>query len=102
MDKRELAAIVATKTGVCRADCELVIGKTFESIREAILRRERVSIRSFGAFTWKRYKPQDFLQPRDGSQYTLDARDVPSFDAVDGFRKAMRKPVRKMEGEAQS
>jgi len=90
MNKKALVSIVSTKTGISRADVEDVINKTFETIREAVCRRERVILRGFGTYDIKSYGAQKFKQPRTGDYYELPPRDLPSFTPVKAFKDAVQ------------
>jgi DNA-binding protein HU-beta len=85
MDKRELAILVARRTGNVKADVELIIGEAIKAIRELMVNGETVTIRGFGTFKSTRYKAQRFTQPRTGEWYEKPPRRVPTFYPVKGF-----------------
>lgn len=91
MDKRELSSVVSGRTGICRADVELVITELARAVREAVTRGENISIRGFGTFKTKKYKEQSFFQPKTGVNYVKAPRRIPTFHPVKGFIDAVQK-----------
>ena len=53
MNKTELIAAVAEKTGLTKKDAERVVSATFETVTETIKKDEKVSISGFGIFEVK-------------------------------------------------
>ena len=90
MDKRDLAAVVASKTGVCRVDVERVITVTISTIREAVIRGEKIVLRGFGTFGSKIYKAQTFTNPKKGHTFSIGPRRLPSFRPVKSFLQEVR------------
>ncbi len=53
MTKHELIKEVATKSGFNPADCEIIVNRTFDSIRENVDSGKSIFIRGFGTFRTK-------------------------------------------------
>ena len=53
MNKTELVAAVAEKTGMSKKDSEKAVNAAFDSITEALAAGEKVQLVSFGAFEIK-------------------------------------------------
>ena len=51
MNKTELIAAVAEKTGLTKKDAERVINATTETITETLVKGEKVSVSGFGSFS---------------------------------------------------
>ena len=53
MNKTELVAVVAEKSGLTKKDAERVVSATFETITAELVKGEKVQISGFGIFEVK-------------------------------------------------
>lgn len=97
MDKRDLATIISTQTGICREDVESVLNCAFSTIKKLIAGGKKIPIRGFGTFAWKNYEAQDFTCSLPGREQTFrkPPRRVPSFAPVKSFREMVQKADKK-------
>lgn len=89
MNKAELVAQVARRSGQAPEKTRLVVDLTFELIREALSRGEEVRVAGFGSFR-RRYRPsRTGRHPRTGQVTPVAGRFVPSFVASDRLKRAI-------------
>ena len=81
MNKTELIAAVAEKTGITKKDAERVINATFETITAEMKKLEKVQISGFGIFEVKHREARVGRNPRTKLSIDIPASDVPSFKA---------------------
>ena len=81
MNKTELIAAVAEKSGITKKDAERVVNATFETISEQLLAFEKVQISGFGIFEVKRREARVGRNPRTKLSINIPASNVPSFKA---------------------
>ena len=79
MNKTELIAAVAEKTGMSKKDTEAVINAALESITEALQQSEKVQLVGFGAFEVKARAERIGRNPRTKEQINIPASKVPVF-----------------------
>lgn len=66
----ELVKLIATAAGITQAKAHVAITTLFEHI----LATDRTTIRGFGVFEYREYKPRQFRDPRNTSLHTVAAR----------------------------
>lgn len=81
MNRNELEAAIAEKTGLSRADVTKVLSITFESIAEALSRGDGVRLTGFGTFSVKETAAKEGRNPRTGEKMMIAASRRPSFKA---------------------
>ena len=91
MTKADLITIVAEKTGSSKKDSEKAISAVLESITEALVKGEKVSLVGFGAFEVKTRGPRKGINPRTKEAITIDASKLPAFKAGKAFKDAVAK-----------
>ena len=64
MNKSELIQSLANKLNVPVEDAALIVDTFFESMREALLRGDRIEIRGFGSFKIKQYEGYTGRNPK--------------------------------------
>ncbi|OCW56707.1 HU family DNA-binding protein [Hoeflea olei] len=79
MNKKELIAEVARKTGMSRRDAAIVVDSLLETIGRQMSDGDEVVIRDFGKFARKQRKPQTGRNPRTGQTIEIPARAVLKF-----------------------
>ena len=65
MNKTELIAQVAEKTGLSKKDSELAVNASLETITETLIQGEKVQLVGFGAFDVKEARRPHGPQPQD-------------------------------------
>ena len=81
MNKAELIAITAEKTGMSKKDTELVITTALDVITEALAEQEKVQLVGFGAFEVKRRAARLGRNPKTKEAVQIPASTVPVFKA---------------------
>ena len=81
MNKTELVAAVIEATGVSKKDAAAVIDATFDSIKDAMVKGDKVQLIGFGNFEVKRVDARSGRNPRTGEEITIEAYNKPTFTA---------------------
>ena len=79
MNKTELIAIVAEKSGITKKDAERVVAATFETIAAQLQAGEKVQISGFGIFEVKEREARVGRNPRTKESIQIPAAKVPAF-----------------------
>ncbi len=81
MNKAELVADVAERSGLTKRDAEKAVNAVVESIEEALTKGEKVSLVGFGTFEVRERAARSGRNPRTGDTLQLAASRVPAFKA---------------------
>jgi DNA-binding protein HU-beta len=81
MNKTELIAAVAEKTGLTKKDAERVIGATFETITASLVKGDKVQVSGFGIFEVKAREARIGRNPRTKEEIKIPATKLPAFKA---------------------
>ena len=79
MNKAELIAAVAEKTGLTKKDSERAVNATFQAITETIETGEKVQLVGFGVFDVKRREARVGRNPKTKEEIQIPASRVPVF-----------------------
>lgn len=90
MNKVELAAAVAEKTGLSKKDSEKALGAVIEAVAEALANGDKVQLVGFGTFEVKERAARTGHDPRTGNSITIAASKVPSFKAGKALKDAVK------------
>mgnify|MGYP000819439465 CR=1 FL=1 len=90
MNKTELIAAVAEKTGMSKKDTEAVIAATLGTITAALHEEEKVQLMGFGSFEVKKRAARVGRNPRTGESMTYPACKVPVFKPGKALKDAIR------------
>ena len=91
MNKAELIAAVAEKTGLSKKDCEKAVNATFDAVTAALEAGEKVSLVGFGAFDVKERGARMGRTPRTKEEVEIPASRVPQFKAGKALKDAVAK-----------
>ena len=91
MNKTELIAAVAEKTGLTKKDAERVVSATFETITATIKAGEKVSISGFGIFEVKAREARIGRNPRTKEEIKIPATKLPAFKASKTLKDTVAK-----------
>lgn len=89
MNKTELAAVVAEKTGMTKKDAEAAVSATFAGIVDALKNGDKVQVVGFGSFEVKERAERTGHNPATGAEITIAASKAPAFKAGKGFKDAL-------------
>ncbi len=79
MTKADIVEKVYEKIGLTKKECQELVDKVFDIMKEALEKGEKVKISSFGTFTVKQKKERKGRNPQTGETITLAPRKVLSF-----------------------
>ena len=91
MNKTELIAAVAEKTGMTKKDAERVINATFETIAAGLAKGDKVAVSGFGNFEVKAREARVGRNPRTKETIQIPATKLPAFKAAKALKDAVAK-----------
>ena len=91
MNKTELIAAVAEKTGMSKKDSEKAVNAAFDSITAALVAGEKVQLVGFGAFEVKERGERICRNPRTKEEVVVPATRVASFKVGKALKDAVAK-----------
>ena len=91
MNKTELIAAVAEKTGLTKKDAERVINATFETVTASLAKGDKVAISGFGNFEVKAREARVGRNPRTKETIQIPATKLPAFKAAKALKDAVAK-----------
>ena len=89
MNKTELIAAVAEKTGLTKKDAERVITATFETITESLAKADKVQVSGFGIFEVRTREARTGRNPRTKETIEIPATKLPAFKASKTLKDAV-------------
>ena len=90
MNKTELIAAIAEKTGLSKKDSEAAVSAVVDTITEALKAEDKVQLVGFGSFEVKHRAERTGLNPRTGDSVTIAASKVPAFKAGKALKDAVK------------
>ena len=91
MNKTELIAVVAEKTGMTKKDAERVINATVDTITEKLVAGEKVAMSGFGIFEVKAREARVGRNPRTKETIEIPATRLPAFKASKALKDTVAK-----------
>ena len=91
MNKTELIAAVAAKTGLTKKDAEKVVNATIDSITESLVNGDKVNVSGFGIFEVKAREARVGRNPRTKETIQIPATKLPAFKASKTLKDAVAK-----------
>ena len=91
MNKTELVAAVAEKTGLTKKDAERVVSAAVDTITQALCEGEKVQISGFGIFEVKEREARVGRNPRTKETIQIPATKLPAFKASKTLKDAVAK-----------
>ena len=91
MNKTELIAAVAEKTGLTKKDAERVVNATFETVTASLAKGEKVAVAGFGNFEVKTREARVGRNPRTKETIQIPATKLPAFKAAKALKDAVAK-----------
>ena len=89
MNKTELIAAVAEKTGLTKKDAERVVNATFETIAQNLAAGNKVQVSGFGNFEVKAREARVGRNPRTKETIEIPATKLPAFKAAKALKDAV-------------
>ena len=89
MNKSELCAAIAAKTGLTKKDAEKFTGAFVETVIESMKKGERVQVVGFGTFEVRERPARNARNPRTGETIAIEASRAPVFKAGKTLRESL-------------
>ena len=89
LNKSELVASVAEKSGLTKKDAEKAVNAVFDSITATLVSGEKVQLVGFGTFEVRDRKERQGQNPQTKQPITIPATKVPAFKAGKGLKDAV-------------
>ena len=90
MNKTELIAAVAEKSGLSKKDSEAAVVATIAAITEALKAEDKVQIVGFGSFEVKKRAARTGRNPRSKETIEIPASQTPVFKAGKALKDAVQ------------
>ena len=87
MNKTELIAAVAEKTGVSKKDAESIVSAAFDTVAQELQKGEKVQISGFGSFEVKNREARVGRNPHTKEAIQIPAAKVPAFKAAKALKE---------------
>jgi len=91
MRQADLAADVAGRASLTKAQAKSAVDVVFEVIRDALANGDTVSVTGFGTFATRSRPARTGRNPRTGESVAIAASKAPSFKAGKALRTRLRK-----------
>ena len=91
MNKSELVAAVANKTGLTQKDSGAAIAAVFDVISETLVSGEKVQLVGFGSFEVKHREARKGRNPKTKEEIHIPASKSPAFKAGRALKDAVNK-----------
>ncbi len=91
MNKTQLIDVVATKTGMKKAQAEAAVNAVNEAIVEALVAGDKVQLIGFGTYEVKERAARDGRNPKTGEIIKIAASKAPTFTAGKALKDAVNK-----------
>ena len=91
MNKAELIADVAARTGLSKKDSEKAVNATFDTITTALESSEKVQLVGFGVFDVKERAARIGRNPKTKEEIEIPASRVPQFKAGKALKESVDK-----------
>ena len=89
MNKADLTEILAVRAGIPKVRAASYIEVLTETIRESLVRGEKVTISDFGTFNVSQRRSFSGYNPKDGGPMNVPARTIPVFRAGKGLKASL-------------
>lgn len=89
MNKNELVAAVAEKSGLSKTDAASAVDAVLESVTGALKDGGEVRLPGFGIFSVSHRAASTGRNPSTGQEVEISARNVPKFSAGKGLKDAV-------------
>lgn len=90
MNKTDLTAAIASKTGLTKKDSEGAVNAFFDVITETLQKGDKLAIVGFGTFEVRDRPARQARNPRTGEPITIAAAKVPAFKAGKSLKDSVK------------
>lgn len=102
MNKADLVAKVAEKSGVTKKDAEKAVAGIFAAVQEALVAGDKVQVLGFGTFEVKERAARIGRNPQTGEELQIAASKNPSFKPGKALKEAVNVKPAKGKKKAKS
>ena len=102
MNKADLVAKVAEKSGVTKKDAEKAVAGIFAAVQEALAAGDKVQVLGFGTFEVKERAARTGRNPQTGEELQIAASKNPSFKPGKALKEAANVKPAKGKKKAKS
>ena len=102
MNKADLVAKVAEKSGVTKKDAEKAVAGIFAAVQEALAAGDKVQVLGFGTFEVKERAARTGRNPQTGEELQIAASKNPSFKPGKVLKEAVNVKPAKGKKKAKS
>lgn len=102
MNKADLVAKVAEKSGVTKKDAEKAVAGIFAAVQEALAAGDKVQVLGFGTFEVKERAARIGRNPQTGEELQIAASKNPSFKPGKALKEAVNVKLAKGKKKAKS
>src|SRR3546814_7366706 len=88
VNKNDLVAVVADKTGLSKADATKSVDCVFDAITDSLKTGDEVRLVGFGTFTVSQRAASEGRNPRTGERIQIPASKRPKFKAGKGLKRS--------------
>ncbi len=88
MTRAELIVAVANDAAIDRKTAERAVTATFETIKAALIKGDKVQVLGFGTFEVRERSARKGRNPRTGEEIEIEASKLPSFKAGKSLKEA--------------
>ena len=89
MSKQDLVEIIASKTGLTKADATRALDAALEGITEGLKKEGKVTFVGFGTFSAKKRPARNGINPLTKQPISIPAKTVASFKAGSKLKDAL-------------
>ena len=89
MSRQDLVDIIATKTGLTKADATRALDAALEGITEGLKKEGKVTFVGFGTFSAKKRPARNGINPLTKQPISIPAKTVASFKAGSKLKDAL-------------
>jgi len=89
VNKTELVASVAEKSGLKKKDAEMAVNAFFEAVQQALEKGDKVQVIGFGTFEVKERAARKGRNPQTGKEIDIPAAKNPVFKAGKQLKDAV-------------
>ena len=90
MNKKEIVATMAKKTGLTMKDCETALSSFMQSVEDALKSGDKVLLTGFGTFKVRERAARVGKNPRTGEPVNVAASRTPDFKAGKTLKDALK------------
>ena len=90
MNKSDLIANIAEKSGLTKKDADKALSAVIDSITEALKSGDKVQLVGFGTFEIRERAARNGINPRTKAEIKIPATKVPAFKAGSALKDAVK------------